>query len=102
MKSRYAIILAAGQGTRMKSKLHKVLHPILEQPMIRYVINALKPASVNELVTVVGHGAEEVKAEIGEESSFFLEEEQLGTAHAVMQARAVLKVKKRTTNVVCE
>jgi len=101
MKSRYAIILAAGQGTRMKSKLHKVLHPILEQPMIRYVINALKPASVNELVTVVGHGAEEVKAEIGDESSFVLQEEQLGTAHAVMQAKALLNEKKGTTIVVC-
>jgi len=101
MKSRYAIILAAGQGTRMKSKLHKVLHPILEQPMIRYVINALKPASVNELVTVVGHGAEEVKAEIGDESSFVLQEEQLGTAHAVMQAEALLNEKKGTTIVVC-
>src|SRR5690625_1575151 len=101
MKSRYAIILAAGQGTRMKSKLHKVLHPILEQPMIRYVINALKPASVNELVTVVGHGAEEVKTEIGDESSFVLQEEQLGTAHAVMQAEALLNEKKGTTIVVC-
>ena len=66
MKNRYAIVSAAGQGTRMKSKLYKVLHPVLGQPMIRYVMDGLKPSEVEELVTVVGHGAEAVMAEIGD------------------------------------
>lgn len=101
MKSRFAIILAAGQGTRMKSKLYKVLHPILGRPMIQYVIDALKPAKVEKLVTVIGHGAEKVKSEIGNESQFVLQEEQLGTAHAVMQAEKILENKSGTTIVVC-
>lgn len=101
MKSRFAIILAAGQGTRMKSKLYKVLHPILGRPMIQYVIEALKPAKLEELVTVIGHGAETVKSKIGNESQFVLQEEQLGTAHAVMQAEEILKNKSGTTIVVC-
>src|SRR5690625_3092755 len=101
MKKRYAIILAAGQGTRMKSKLYKVLHPILGRPMIQYVLKALQPNNIDKLVTIVGHGAEEVQNTIGEESEFALQEEQLGTAHAVLQAEQLLKDKDGTTMVVC-
>ena len=101
MKNRYAIVLAAGQGTRMKSKLYKVLHPILGKPMINYVLDALQPSSVETMVTVVGHGAEDVMSQIGNKSSFVVQEEQLGTAHAVLQAEALLKDKQGTTIVVC-
>lgn len=101
MNKRYAIILAAGQGTRMKSKLYKVLHPILGRPMIQYVIKALQPNNVDTLVTIVGHGAEEVQKVVGEDSEFALQEEQLGTAHAVLQAEQLLKDKSGTTMVVC-
>lgn len=101
MKSRYAIILAAGQGTRMKSKLSKVLHPILGRPMIRYVMEALKPTSIEKLVTIVGHGAEDVKTNIGKDSDFVIQKEQLGTAHAVLQADEMLNDKSGTTIVVC-
>src|SRR5690625_5662835 len=87
---RYAVILAAGQGTRMKSKLYKVLHPILGRPMIQYVVEALTPSKIEELVTIVGHGAEEVSKEIGSKSEYVIQEEQLGTAHAVMQAKETL------------
>ena len=83
MNNRYAIVLAAGQGTRMKSKLYKVLHPILGRPMIKYVLQALQPSNIDTLVTIVGHGADEVRKVIGNESEFALQEEQLGTAHAV-------------------
>src|SRR5690625_5530423 len=76
---RYAVILAAGQGTRMKSKLYKVLHPILGRPMIQYVVEALTPSKIEELVTIVGHGAEEVSKEIGSQSEYVIQEEQLGT-----------------------
>lgn len=101
MKKRYAIILAAGQGTRMKSKLYKVLHPILGKPMLQYVLDALKQISVNRLVTVVGHGAEKVAETVGEQSKLVLQAEQLGTGHAVMQAEQLLKDEEGTTIVVC-
>src|SRR5690625_1329856 len=101
VKNRYAVILAAGQGTRMKSKLYKVLHPILGRPMIRYVIEALKQTTIDTLVTVVGHGAEKVKANIRDDSEFVMQEEQLGTAHAVLQAEHILRNKSGTTIVVC-
>lgn len=98
---RYAVILAAGQGTRMKSKLYKVLHPILGRPMIQYVVEALTPSKIEELVTIVGHGAEEVSKEIGSQSEYVIQEEQLGTAHAVMQAKETLAGLEGTTIVVC-
>jgi len=101
MKNRFAVILAAGQGTRMKSKLYKVLHLILGRPMIQHVIEALKPAKLDKIVTIVGHGAETVKGTIGNDSEFALQEEQLGTAHAVLQAENILKSKSGTTIVVC-
>lgn len=101
MKKRFAIILAAGQGTRMKSKLYKVLHPILGQPMIQYVVDALKPAKMEKQVTIIGHGAELVKAEIEKDSEFALQTEQLGTAHAVLQAEDILKNEIGTTMIVC-
>ncbi|HLR53387.1 MAG TPA: NTP transferase domain-containing protein, partial [Pseudogracilibacillus sp.] len=66
MKDRYAIILVAGQGTRMKSKLKKELHPILGRPMIQYVLDALKPTSIKQTVSIVGHSREEVKQTIGD------------------------------------
>src|SRR5699024_940740 len=101
MKNRYAIVLAAGQGTRMKSKLYKVLHPDLGQPMIRYVMDGLKPSEVEELVTVEGHGAEDVMAEIREASQFDIQKEQLETANAVLEAESILRDKEGTTMVVC-
>src|SRR5699024_10814444 len=101
VENRYAVILAAGQGTRMKSKLYKVLHPILDRPMIQYVIEALKPTNADNLVTVVGHGADEVKKVIHDETSFVMQDEQLGTAHGVMQAETLLGDKQGTTIVVC-
>lgn len=101
MKKRFAIVLAAGQGTRMKSKLYKVLHPILERPMILYVLDALDAVSIDKRITVVGHGAEKVKEVVGSRSEFVLQKEQLGTAHAVMQAESLLQNEDGTTLVVC-
>ncbi|MDY0394846.1 bifunctional UDP-N-acetylglucosamine diphosphorylase/glucosamine-1-phosphate N-acetyltransferase GlmU [Virgibacillus halophilus] len=101
MKKHYAIVLAAGQGTRMKSKLYKVLHPVMGVPMVKHVLHAIKGAGMDEIVTIVGHGAEEVQAYIGEESEFAVQEEQLGTGHAAVQAGSLLKGKAGTTLVVC-
>lgn len=101
MSNRYAVVLAAGQGTRMKSKLYKVLHPVGGKPMVQHVIDHVKKLNINSIVTVIGHGAELVKAQLGEESSYVLQEKQLGTAHAVMQATDILKDKEGITIVVC-
>ena len=101
MVKRYAIILAAGQGTRMKSKLYKVLHPVCGKPMVEHVIDQVSQLDLERLVTIVGFGAEEIKAQIGEKSEFALQEKQLGTAHAVMQAAPHLGDKEGVTLVIC-
>ncbi|WP_449538328.1 bifunctional UDP-N-acetylglucosamine diphosphorylase/glucosamine-1-phosphate N-acetyltransferase GlmU [Ferdinandcohnia sp. Marseille-Q9671] len=101
MTNRYGVILAAGQGTRMKSKLYKVLHPVCGKPMVQHVVDQLSTLSLQKLVTVVGHGAEKVKSQIGDKSEYALQEEQLGTAHAVMQTTSQLANEKGVTLVVC-
>ncbi|PGL70766.1 bifunctional UDP-N-acetylglucosamine diphosphorylase/glucosamine-1-phosphate N-acetyltransferase GlmU [Bacillus sp. AFS055030] len=101
MSSKYAIVLAAGKGTRMKSKLYKVLHPVCGKPMVQHVVDHVKSVGVQNIVTVVGHGAELVKTQIGDHSEYALQAEQLGTAHAVIQAAPMLKDKEGTTLVIC-
>lgn len=101
MSNRYAIILAAGQGTRMKSKLYKVLHPVCGKPMVQHVIDQVKSLNINDIVTIVGHGAEKVKEQLGNDSQYALQAEQLGTAHAVLQSEEMLADKEGVTIVVC-
>ncbi|MDQ6595387.1 bifunctional UDP-N-acetylglucosamine diphosphorylase/glucosamine-1-phosphate N-acetyltransferase GlmU [Bacillus salipaludis] len=101
MSNRYAVILAAGQGTRMKSKLYKVLHQVCGKPMVQHVVDQITKLDIEEMVTIIGHGAEMVKAQIGDKSLYALQEQQLGTAHAVIQAQEMLAGKKGTTIVVC-
>jgi bifunctional UDP-N-acetylglucosamine pyrophosphorylase / glucosamine-1-phosphate N-acetyltransferase len=101
MVKRYAIILAAGQGTRMKSNLYKVLHPVCGKPMVQHVVDQVSRLDLEKLITVVGFGAEQVKKQIGDKSEFALQEKQLGTAHAVMQASPYLKGLEGVTLVVC-
>lgn len=101
MKNRFAVILAAGQGTRMKSKLYKVLHPVCGKPMVRHIVDQVKQLDVSETVAVVGHGADKVKDTIGDDVSYVLQKEQLGTGHAVMQAERLLQKKDGTTLIVC-
>ncbi|WP_442597362.1 bifunctional UDP-N-acetylglucosamine diphosphorylase/glucosamine-1-phosphate N-acetyltransferase GlmU [Neobacillus sp. D3-1R] len=101
MSNRYAIILAAGQGTRMKSKLYKVLHPVCGKPMVQHVVDQISHLKIEQIVTIIGHGAEKVKAQLGTTSSYALQEEQLGTAHAVIQAKDALEDKEGVTIVVC-
>ena len=100
MDARYAIILAAGQGTRMKSKLYKVLHPVSGQPMVEHIINRVSETNPDQIITIVGHGAEQVKAQLGERSEYALQAEQLGTGHAVLQAASFLQGKEGTTLVI--
>ena len=101
MSNRYAVILAAGQGTRMKSKLYKVLHSVCGKPMVLHVLEQVASLNAKEIVTVVGHGAEKVKTELGDRTGYALQTEQLGTAHAVMQAESLLEGKQGTTIVIC-
>ncbi|HEM1418089.1 TPA: NTP transferase domain-containing protein, partial [Listeria monocytogenes] len=90
MSKRYAVVLAAGQGTRMKSKLYKVLHPVCGKPMVEHVVDQISTLNVDKVVTIVGHGAEKVQEHLAGKSEFVKQEEQLGTAHAVLQAKAEL------------
>lgn len=101
MPNRYAVILAAGQGTRMKSKLYKVLHPVCGKPMVEHVVDHVAKLEIQEMVTIIGHGAELVQAQLGDRSHYALQEQQLGTAHAVMQAASKLEGKEGVTIVVC-
>ncbi|SEB20058.1 bifunctional UDP-N-acetylglucosamine pyrophosphorylase / Glucosamine-1-phosphate N-acetyltransferase [Thalassobacillus cyri] len=101
MGNRYAVVLAAGQGTRMKSKLYKVLHPVCGKPMVQHVVDQLNKVDLSELITVVGFGAEKVQDQLGEDSHYVIQEEQLGTGHAVLQAEDILADKEGTTLVVC-
>lgn len=87
MKNLKAIILAAGEGSRMKSKKPKVLHEILHKTMVDYVIDTAKDCGAEQVCVVVGHKAEEVKAGIANDGvAFALQAEQKGTGHAVMMA----------------
>jgi len=83
------IILAAGKGTRMGSEIPKVLHPVAGRAMIRQVLDTVETASPERIVVVVGPQMEEVKT-ISQPYITVVQEEQLGTAHAVMQSREAL------------
>ncbi len=86
-----AIILAAGQGTRMKSRLPKVLHTVLGKPLVHFSLEAAKSVSNRKPVVIIGHGADQVKDVLGDSVDFAQQPEQLGTGHAVRQAEEVLK-----------
>jgi bifunctional UDP-N-acetylglucosamine pyrophosphorylase/glucosamine-1-phosphate N-acetyltransferase len=87
MKMDKAIILAAGKGTRMKSKLAKVLQPLNGKAMVQYVVDALAGAGISEQIIVVGHQQEEVRQYLGDAVKYAAQLEQLGTGHAVMMAQ---------------
>ena len=86
-----ALILAAGEGKRMKSKHAKVIHKICGKPIINRVLESVKEAGITRTIIVVGHCADEVKKCAGEKYEYVLQEEQLGTGHAVMQAEELLR-----------
>lgn len=88
-----AVLLAAGQGTRMKSSTPKVLHTVGGKSMIWYALQAIQSATTEKPVVVVGHGAEAVTMYLADTAQTVLQEPQLGTGHAVMQAEALLSSK---------
>ena len=94
------IILAAGKGTRMKSAMPKVLHKVGGKPMLQHVIDAVKKAGSSREVVVIGSGAELVMQTISG-VEFVLQEEQLGTGHAVLSAEKNFEQSEGTVLILC-
>nr|WP_298170273.1 bifunctional UDP-N-acetylglucosamine diphosphorylase/glucosamine-1-phosphate N-acetyltransferase GlmU [uncultured Pseudomonas sp.] len=89
------VILAAGQGTRMRSALPKVLHPVAGKPMLGHVIDSARQLQPQGIHVVIGHGAELVRERLaGDDLNFILQSEQLGTGHAVAQALPALTAER--------
>jgi len=86
-----AVVLAAGQSTRMKSERPKVLHPLAGRPIISYAVETAAQLDVGKPVLVVGHAMEQVREVVGDAAEYVVQEKQLGTGHAVLQARPVLE-----------
>jgi bifunctional UDP-N-acetylglucosamine pyrophosphorylase/glucosamine-1-phosphate N-acetyltransferase len=92
------VIMAAGKGTRMKSRLPKVLHPLAGRPLLRHVLDTAQALQARQAVVITGHGAMEVEAACAIDAgaadpfvvNFVRQEPQLGTGHAVQQAVPVL------------
>lgn len=97
----YAIVLAAGKGTRMKSDKPKVVHEVLYKPMINHVVDELKKIGADETIVVVGHEAEQVKALLDDSVTAVYQKEQLGTGHAVLMAKEALGDKEGMTLILC-
>ena len=96
-----AVVLAAGEGTRMRSKHAKVVHRAAGKPLVCWVRDALTQAGAREQVYIVGHRQEQVRSILGEDVAFVLQEQLLGTGHAVMQASHFLEGRIGATFVMC-
>ena len=101
MSDLVTVILAAGKGTRMKSKLPKVLHKAAGKSMVQHVIDAAKAAGAKRNIVVTGFGGDMVREAIGDQAEFAQQKEQLGTGHAVMQTADLLKDETGTVMVLC-
>ena len=80
------VVLAAGQGKRMRSTLPKVLHPVCGRPMILHVLDAVRAVAAGKVIAVLGHGHEQVRPHLPGDVEVALQEQQLGTGHAVLAA----------------
>jgi UDP-N-acetylglucosamine diphosphorylase/glucosamine-1-phosphate N-acetyltransferase len=97
-----ALILAAGKGTRMKSDLAKVLHSLEGRPLLHYSIEAARQAGAEKIVVIIGHQAHKVREEFKNSGCIFVEQKpQLGTGHAVLQAKEVLAAYNGLTVILC-
>jgi len=94
MADTLALILAAGEGKRMKSRKSKVTHEICGKPMIKWVYDAAAGAGIKDFAAVVGSQSQQIREILGNDIKFVVQEKQLGTAHAVMQARDILNSMK--------
>ncbi len=91
MKETKTIILAAGKGSRMKSDLPKVLHKMNGKPMIEYSIEKVRGLGIEDVIIVVGYKREQVQEALGDSLRYAVQDQQLGTGHAVMMARELLE-----------
>lgn len=91
---KYAIILAAGKGTRMKTDLPKCAYPINGTPMVEYIVNSCKKSGIDKILVVVGYKKEYIKSVLNGTVEYVLQEEQLGTANAVMCTKSSLEGKE--------
>ena len=101
MSNLVTVVLAAGKGTRMKSALPKVLHRVGGKHMLQHVLDAAKAAGAKRNIVVTGFGGETVREAIGDQAEFVTQEEQLGTGHAVLQAKSLLEGETGTVMVLC-
>ena len=101
MSDLMAVILAAGKGTRMNSALPKVLHQVGGRPMVEHVIHAACEAGAVRNIVVIGFGAEKVRECLGDQAEYALQEQQLGTGHAILQAKNAIGNFSGTILVLC-
>ena len=103
MENLAALVLAAGKGTRMKSELVKVMHPLAGHPMITWPVDAAREVGAAKVGVVVGHQAEKVREYYSSDSdiSFAVQLEQLGTGHAVASARSLFSGAAGTVLILC-
>lgn len=94
MQEAVAIVMAAGKGTRMKSKKSKLVHKIYGKEIIRRAVENAKRAGIDEVITVVGYQKEQIEEVLGDTVKYVIQEEQLGTGHAVIQAAKLLEGKQ--------
>jgi bifunctional UDP-N-acetylglucosamine pyrophosphorylase/glucosamine-1-phosphate N-acetyltransferase len=84
------VVLAAGKGTRMKSDLHKVLHPVAGRPMLEHLLASAQELAPERQVVIAGHGREQLEKALGARATIAVQDPQLGTGHAVQQAQGAL------------
>ena len=94
---KYALVLAAGKGTRMRTELPKCAFPILRKPMISYIIENIEKSTIDEICVIVGHKQEVMRDILQDRVTYAFQEEQLGTGHAVLSAASELEGKEGTT-----
>lgn len=95
MKNTLAIILAAGKGTRMKSSLPKPIVPVKGKPIVKHIIDSFRNAGVTDIALIVGYQSEKVKETLGPGYIYVEQQEQKGTAHAILQAKKKVNWKER-------
>ena len=92
--NKYAIILAAGKGTRMKTELPKCAYPFCGKPMVEYIVDNCKLCGVDQVNVVIGYKKEKIKEVLKDKVQYAVQEEQLGTGHAAMCCESLLKDKE--------
>ena len=97
LMKKFAIILAAGKGTRMHSNLPKVMHTVCGTPMVEHLVDKLEALNIDEIIVIVGHGSDIVKNHLGKRVTFIEQSLQLGTGHVVQQAQQYLENEEGST-----